>query len=139
MVFTRRLTASAVNGPPRSVSKMTSALAVLRLITSSYNDDRVRICVEWRALWHFRLKAAPFSLFAAFTRAPSHRLPQGLELHARSLAMSNYSRDSRSAKRSFGVSLHGSNLEPLMSALGQKRTWRRFEPMSALPPKADIG
>jgi hypothetical protein len=25
-----------------------------------------------------------------------------------------------------------------MSALGQKRTWKRFRPMSALPPKADI-
>jgi hypothetical protein len=37
-----------------------------------------------------------------------------------------------------GVSLHGSNPKPLMSALGQKRTsdWR--PPMSALPPKADI-
>jgi hypothetical protein len=26
-----------------------------------------------------------------------------------------------------------------MSALGQKRTWRRILVMSALPPKADIG
>jgi hypothetical protein len=26
-----------------------------------------------------------------------------------------------------------------MSALGQKRTWRQVRPMSALPPKADIG
>jgi hypothetical protein len=26
-----------------------------------------------------------------------------------------------------------------MSALGQKRTLKRLEPMSALPPKADIG
>src|SRR5215469_10604894 len=26
-----------------------------------------------------------------------------------------------------------------MSALGQKRTWRGVRPMSALPPKADIG
>ena len=26
-----------------------------------------------------------------------------------------------------------------MSALGQKRTFKRLHPMSALPPKADIG
>ena len=37
-----------------------------------------------------------------------------------------------------GVSLHGSNPEPLMSALGQKETFRQVRPMSALPPKADI-
>ena len=38
----------------------------------------------------------------------------------------------------FRISLHGSNLAPLMSALGQKRTLRDVRPMSALPPKADI-
>jgi len=38
-----------------------------------------------------------------------------------------------------GVSLHGSNLESLMSDLGQKQTFRCFAAMSALPPKADIG
>ena len=38
-----------------------------------------------------------------------------------------------------GVSLHGSNPEPLMSALGQKRTLEYVRAMSALPPKADIG
>jgi hypothetical protein len=37
------------------------------------------------------------------------------------------------------LSLHGSNLGPVMSALGQKRTWPHFRSMSALPPKADIG
>jgi hypothetical protein len=37
-----------------------------------------------------------------------------------------------------GVSLHGSNSEPLMSALGQKQTLRRPRSTSALPPKADI-
>jgi hypothetical protein len=37
-----------------------------------------------------------------------------------------------------GVSLHGSNLEPLMSALGQKQTFGPGNAMSALPPKADI-
>jgi hypothetical protein len=42
------------------------------------------------------------------------------------------------AKRGLGVSLHGSNPEPLMSALGQKRTLGCVRAMSALPPKADI-
>jgi hypothetical protein len=37
-----------------------------------------------------------------------------------------------------GVKLHRSNLEPSMSALGQKRTFTYLRPMSALPPKADI-
>jgi hypothetical protein len=37
-----------------------------------------------------------------------------------------------------GVSLHGSKPEPLMSALGHKRTWRDQIAMSALPPIADI-
>src|SRR5262249_15852426 len=34
------------------------------------------------ALWHFCLTAARSSLFAAFSRAPFHRLPRGFELHA---------------------------------------------------------
>jgi hypothetical protein len=34
----------------------------------------------------------------------------------------DYSRDLPVAKWGSGVSLHGSNLEPFMSALGQKRT-----------------
>jgi hypothetical protein len=38
----------------------------------------------------------------------------------------------------FRVSLHSSNPEPLMSALGQKQTIGPFIAMSALPPKADI-
>ena len=37
-----------------------------------------------------------------------------------------------------GVRLHGSNPEPLMSALGQNRTLAHVRVMSALPPKADI-
>ena len=37
-----------------------------------------------------------------------------------------------------GVSLHASNPEPPMSALGQKQTLQSVRPMSALPPKADI-
>ena len=38
----------------------------------------------------------------------------------------------------FKGQFHGNNLEPLMSALGQKRTWRDQIAMSALPPIADI-
>jgi hypothetical protein len=38
----------------------------------------------------------------------------------------------------FRVSLHGSNPEPLMSALGHKQTSRPEISMSALPPKADM-
>ena len=35
--------------------------------------------------------------------------------------------------------VHHSKIRPVMSALGQKRTFRLVPPMSALPPKADIG
>jgi hypothetical protein len=38
----------------------------------------------------------------------------------------------------FRISLHGTNPEPLMSALGQKQTLRSEISMSALPPKGDI-
>jgi hypothetical protein len=51
----------------------------------------------------------------------------------------DYSRDFRQAKWGSGIKLHCSSREPLMSALGHKRTFRSFRPMSALPPKADIG
>jgi len=36
----------------------------------------------------------------------------------------------------FGISLHGSNSELLMSALGQKQTYAAHKVMSALPPIA---
>ena len=39
--------------------------------------------------------------------------------------MADYNRNLRSAKRVSGVGLHGSNPEPLMSALGQKETLDR--------------
>jgi len=39
----------------------------------------------------------------------------------------------------FGVSLHGSNPKPLMSALGQKQALAHVRLMTALAPKADIG
>jgi len=38
----------------------------------------------------------------------------------------------------FWGSLYGNDMEPLMSALGHKRTLGRLYVMSALPPKADI-
>jgi hypothetical protein len=50
----------------------------------------------------------------------------------------DYSRDLPVAKWGSAISLHGSNPDPLMSALGQKRTFGPFIAMSALPPKADI-
>src|SRR6516165_5691755 len=37
------------------------------------------------------------------------------------------------------VILRGNNPQDRMSALGQKRTSRHLQPMSALPPKADVG
>ena len=52
--------------------------------------------------------------------------------------MVDYIRDLRPAKWGSGIKLHGSNLEPLMSALGQKQTSEYVRAMSALPPKADI-
>jgi hypothetical protein len=50
----------------------------------------------------------------------------------------DYSRDLRLAKWGSERKLHGTNLELLMSALGQNRTSRSEITMSALPPKADI-
>ena len=54
------------------------------------------------------------------------------------LGICNYSRVSRPAKWGPEVSLHSSNPDPLMSALGQKQTFVEARLMSALPPKADI-
>ena len=54
------------------------------------------------------------------------------------LRLGDYIRDLRPAEWGFGVSLRGSNPDPLMSALGQKQTYSDVWPMSALPPKADI-
>jgi hypothetical protein len=52
--------------------------------------------------------------------APSHRPSQGLG--PRRFSKWHYSRDLRPAEWGSGVSLHGSNPDLLMSALGQKRT-----------------
>ena len=50
----------------------------------------------------------------------------------------DYIRDLRPAKWGSGIKLHSSNPDPLMSALGQKRTSEHVQSMSALPPKADV-
>jgi hypothetical protein len=50
-----------------------------------------------------------------------------------------YSRDLRPAKWRLTINLRCKRLELPMSVLGQKRTLRGVGPMSALPPKADIG
>jgi hypothetical protein len=79
---------------------------------------------EW---WRFRcLFCEPLS---AWSRAWDGRCDAYLD----------YSRDLRPTKWGAGTSLHSSNPDPLMSALGQKRTSQGVRPMSALPPKADIG
>jgi hypothetical protein len=46
--------------------------------------------------------------------------------------------DLRPGEMGLRVSLHGSNPEPLMSALGHKQTSAHVRMTSALPPKADI-
>jgi hypothetical protein len=48
----------------------------------------------------------------------------------------DYSRDLGLVKWGSEIRLHGSNPEPLMSALGQKQTFERLRLMSALPPKS---
>ena len=84
----------------------------------------------------FRLGALRFSRFAACSGAPSHRPSQGSGL--RRFSKWDYSRDLRPTKWGLEVSLHSSNSDPLMSALGQKRTFSEVCAMSALPPKAAI-
>src|SRR6516164_1223866 len=82
-------------------------------------------------LRHFRLVASRFSQFAACSGAPSHRPSQGLGL--RQFSKWDYSRDLRPAKWGSGLSLHSSNLEPRMSALGQKQTapWQELSDVAA--------
>jgi len=59
----------------------------------------------------------------------------------RQLKLTHLSRKQEFATGEMGFSgqLQRSNPEPLMSALGQKQTLQSVRPMSALPPKADIG
>ena len=52
--------------------------------------------------------------------------------------MPDYIRDLQRAKWGAATNLRRKNLELPMSALGQNRTSKRVEGMSALPPKADI-
>jgi hypothetical protein len=44
----------------------------------------------------------------------------------------------RLKKIGFGIRLHSSNPQPLMSALGQERTLRHLRLMSAISPQAEI-
>jgi len=81
-----------------------------------------------------RLRALVGLLLALERRRIAH--PKGLGL--RRFSKLDYSRDLRPAKWGSAVILRSSNPEPLMSALGQKRTLDNVAPMSALPPKADI-
>jgi hypothetical protein len=81
-----------------------------------------------------RLCALAVLLLALERRRIAH--PKGLGL--RRFSKWDYIRDLRAAKWGSAVILRSSNPEPLMSALGQKRTLERLHPMSALPPKADI-
>jgi len=55
-----------------------------------------------------------------------------------SCRIDDYSRDLRQAEWGSPVILRSSNSASRMVAMGQKRTLCRVEPMSALPPKADI-
>ena len=52
--------------------------------------------------------------------------------------MTDYIRDLRPAKWGLTVILRSNNPHERMSALGQKQTLSDLQPMSTLPPKADI-
>ena len=50
--------------------------------------------------------------------------------------MADYSKNLRPAEWGSQIKLHGNNLVPSMSALGQKRTLGDLRLMSALPPRS---
>jgi hypothetical protein len=60
-----------------------------------------------------------------------------IDHRALSCERGDYSRDLRPAEWGSVISLHGSNPESLMSAMGHKQTWRFQFVMSAITPKAD--
>src|SRR5262249_34049012 len=86
----------------------------------------------------FRVFALRLRALASLLLAERRRIahPKGLGL--RRFSKWDYSRDLRPAKWGSGVSLHSSNHKPDMSALGQKQTSQYLQPMSALPPIADM-
>src|SRR5215472_5535357 len=90
-------------------------------------EPRRRAAFRVFALWRGALVGF---LLALERRRIAH--PKGLGL--RRFSKLDYSRELRPVEWGSGVSLHGSNPEPLMSALGQKQTSRHLQPMSALPP-----
>src|SRR6516165_10624107 len=101
------------------------------VLTAAYaGDDAAKAAPARRA----RIKRFMLQLHKI---APPHCLPR--EGTAPTVTVGNYSRELRQAKRGSRFVLRSSNPETLMSALGQKRTFRNVHTMSALPPKADIG
>ena len=86
-------------------------------------------------LRRLRLGASPFIRFAACSGAPSHRSSKAQDHADFQVGLQQgFVTDGMG----FRVKLHGINFEPLMSALGHKRTLGNVAPMSALPPIADI-
>jgi hypothetical protein len=88
---------------------------------------------RWRAA--FRVVALRLRALASLLLAMERRLIAFTKAQDYANDISDYSRDLRPAKWGSGVSLHGSKPEPLMSALGQKRTLGQVHVMSALPQK----
>jgi hypothetical protein len=90
----------------------------------------------WRTtfrIFTLRLRAVASLLLALERRRIAHP-----RLRTTRVSRWDYSRDLRQAKWGSGISLHGGNPEPLMSALGQKQTSARRSLMSALPPKRTL-
>jgi hypothetical protein len=123
----------------------TSAVAVCYSRASISSRLSRTTSVSWPEAEELPWRTA-FSAFALRLRALASLL---LALERRRIAflkawdhanwMDDYSRDLRLTKWGSEVSVHGSNPQLRMSALGQKRTFRSARLMSALPPKADIG
>ena len=124
----------------RAVSS-TRTSPILRPLCQGVHDHRPGHCCRWPCKRGVRLCSihASTRLFGSSPRrslkmliaVPSPRLRTAPTIAHRD----DCSRDLRPAKRGSGVSLHSSNPEPLMSALGHKRTLGRLYTMSALPPK----
>ena len=100
-----------------------------------------RYCVDHYRLTHLRSKAVPRTatqLQFLEMKSRRRRLLALLKAYDHANCIDDYSRDLRLAKWGSGIKLHSRNPEPLMSALGQKQTFRNAKAMSALPPKADM-
>jgi hypothetical protein len=85
----------------------------------------------WRTtfrIFTLRLRAVASLLLALERRRIAHP-----RLRTTRVSRWDYSRDLRQAKWGSGISLHGGNPEPLMSALGQKQTSARRSLMTLYP------